>query len=331
MRRVAIIGAGIAGLQLGRRLQAQGLAVELFDKARGPAGRIATRRIDAGRFDHGAQYFTARAPGFVQQVEDWVARGVVAPWLGRIAVLEQGAAVAEATAQTRYVGVPSMSAIARDLAAGLEVRTGQRIVSVRRDDAKWTIASDAGFESGGFDWLVSAVPAPQAPPFLTASTQLTLQATCVRFLACHAAMVRFASPLDVEFDAAFVRGSALGWIAREASKPGRDPSNGWVLHSTPSWSEANVERPAEQVLVALCDALETTVGRALPALESGTVHRWLYARAEKPLAGAVLWDPELGLGLCGDWVLGDRVEDAYSSAERLAESMLASLERNELA
>lgn len=331
MRRIAIIGAGIAGLQLGRRLQAHGFVVELFDKARGPAGRIATRRLDSGRFDHGAQYFTARAPSFVGQVEDWLARGVVAPWSARIAVLEQGNAVAEATAPTRYVGVPSMSAMARDLASGLEVRTGQRIVSVRRVDAKWTIATDDGFELGGFDGLVSAVPAPQAPPFLTASTELTLQASCVRFLACHAAMVRFAGPLEVEFDAAFVRDSALGWIAREASKPGRDPSNGWVLHTTPRWSEANVERPADQVLAALRDALATALGRALPELESGTVHRWLYARAEKPLAGAVLWDPALRLGVCGDWTLGDRVEDAFLSAERLAESMIASLERGELA
>ena len=37
MDRVAIIGAGVAGLRLGGLLKAQGLSVEVFDKARGPA------------------------------------------------------------------------------------------------------------------------------------------------------------------------------------------------------------------------------------------------------------------------------------------------------
>ena len=42
----------------------QGWAVTVFDKGRGPGGRLATRRADDLRFDHGAQYFTARDPRF---------------------------------------------------------------------------------------------------------------------------------------------------------------------------------------------------------------------------------------------------------------------------
>lgn len=331
MRRVAIVGAGVAGLRLGGLLQARGLSVELFDKARGPAGRISTRRLDWGRFDHGAQYFTARDPRFVAQVEDWLARGVAAPWSARFAVLEQEEVRKEPSPPIRYVGVPGMSAIARDLAQGLVVRTGVRIASAWPRGPHWVLVADDGFEFDSFDWVVSAVPAPQAPPLLEASPVLMLHVRRVRFLACHAAMVRYAAPLAVDFDAAFVRDSPLGWVAREASKPGREPSNGWLLHSTPAWSEAHLELPAEQVLDALAAAFARALERSLPKLPeraSGTVHRWLFARPETHGAGAALWDPELGLGVCGDWVQGDRVEDAFLSAERLAESMLASLARD---
>ncbi len=316
--RVAIIGAGGAGLRAGGLLQAQGMAVQLFDKARAPAGRIATRRLDFGRFDHGAQYFTARDPRFVAEVADWLERGVVARWDARIVSLGGGVIQSEASPATRYVGTPSMSGIARDLARGLSVETGVRIASVRRAGEKWTLVTDDGLERSGFDLLICAVPAPQALPFLTASDAFTLQARRAEFKPCHALMIRFARPLELDFDAAFVKDSILGWVAREASKPGRDPSNAWLLHSTAAWSEANLELQAERVLERLSAAFETALGLSLPALDGTAVHRWLFARASTPVLGAEFFDESLGLGVCGDWLCGDRIEDAFLSAEGLA-------------
>ena len=55
---VALIGAGIAGLSCATALQQAGLDVSLFDKSRGPSGRMNTRRGDGWQCDHGAQYFT---------------------------------------------------------------------------------------------------------------------------------------------------------------------------------------------------------------------------------------------------------------------------------
>jgi hypothetical protein len=59
--RVAIVGAGIAGLTAGRALAAAGAAVELFDKRRGRGGHVSTRRRENGAFDHGARRFSARS------------------------------------------------------------------------------------------------------------------------------------------------------------------------------------------------------------------------------------------------------------------------------
>ena len=330
MEHIAIIGAGIAGLQLARRLQAAGISASLFDKARGPAGRIATRRLDYGRFDHGAQYFTARDPVFAAQVEDWCARGVVAPWTGRIVTLSDGAIQPEPSPVPRHVGVPSMSAMARDLASGANVTVGVRIASVRRTNARWVLVADDGLEFDGFDGLVSAVPAPQAVAFLAGSTELALNARSAQFDPCHALMIDLEEPVSATFDAAFVEHSPVGWIARESSKPGRAASNGWVVHSTAAWSRANVDRKAEEVLAILSESFAAALGKRLPGIRGAAVHRWLYARARGPFARAVPWDGAAGLGVCGDWLRGDRIEDAYLSAERLADAMLASRERNEL-
>ena len=38
--------------------------------------------------------------------------------------------------------------------------------------------------------------------------------------------------------------------------------------------------------------------------------------AERPL-----WDRDMRIGACGDWTHGDRVEDAFLSAEALADAI----------
>jgi renalase len=322
-KQVAIIGAGIAGLHAARLLQVRGCSVRIFEKARAASGRVSTRRLDFGGFDHGAQYFTARDPVFETCVRDWTARSVVESWQGRVVSLSRGKATRESSPRTRWVGAPSMSAIARDLARGLEIQSETRIETTRREGDRWTLISDAGIEFAGFDWLVVAVPAPQAVPLLSASVEFSSKAQGVRFLACHALMLALEEPLACEFDAAFVGDSPLAWIARQASKPARDPSNAWLIHSTSEWSEAHLDRPSERAIELLRDAFADAVGGPLPKTRGGAVHRWLFARPVQSLVEDLLWDERLGLGVCGDWLQGDRIEDAYLSAERLARAMLA--------
>ena len=56
--RIVVVGAGMTGLTAARALSGQGHDVVVIDKARGPGGRMSTRRDNDLRFDHGAQYFT---------------------------------------------------------------------------------------------------------------------------------------------------------------------------------------------------------------------------------------------------------------------------------
>jgi renalase len=52
--KVAVIGAGISGLNCAARLMSLGYPVEVFDKGRGPGGRASRRREGGWRFQHGA-------------------------------------------------------------------------------------------------------------------------------------------------------------------------------------------------------------------------------------------------------------------------------------
>ena len=118
---VAVIGAGLAGLSCAKVLASQGRAVAVFEKARGPSGRCATRESrseQTGQYDHGAQYYTVRSPSFRAQHEHWLAHGVSALWSARIGVWDpsQPQLATKSDEHERYIGTPGMSALGRQLA-----------------------------------------------------------------------------------------------------------------------------------------------------------------------------------------------------------------------
>lgn len=314
--RTAVIGAGIAGLACADVLARHDHAVTLFDKGRRPGGRMSTRHLDtpAGEatFDHGAQYFTARDPAFMAQVEQWERIGLVARW--------------PAAGPDAWVGVPSMNAPARHLAAGLDVRPTARVGTIRRSGgdrggaAQWHLQVEDALQ-GPFDAVVVALPAEQAVPVLaTWDDDFAAHARATPSRPCWTVMAAFADRLPVDADLLQHRGP-IQWAARNSAKPGRTRPESWVIQAGPDWSDAHLEESPEIVLADLLGAFSAALGMRLPPLLVAQAHRWRYARSGS-VGLAMLWNQALRLGVCGDWLLGPRVECAWMSGTHLAAAML---------
>ncbi len=312
----------MSGLICSRRLAAHGFRVTVVDKARGPGGRMSTRRIEGAAFDHGAQYFTARDPAFIEQVERWIADGIVREWTGRLAAIYADGISNLKGENVRYVGVPRMSAITRHLAAGLDLTTGWQVDSLQARQDKWWLQDAEGDELGPFEAVVAAVPAPQAIPLLESATALADPARSVSLAACYAVMLAFDQPLALPFDGAFVNVGPLSWIARNSSKPGREGPETWVLHAGPDWSDAHIDEAPERVVTLLTAALSEVTRQTIPKPALAVGHRWRYALPVSLLDEPCLFDRERGLGACGDWCAGPRVEGAYLSGCAMAERLI---------
>lgn len=321
IERVAVIGAGVAGLSCAKALADGGVTVEVFDKSRGPSGRMSTRRGDGWQCDHGAQYFTARDPDFRAEVETWIARGAAEVWAPRIVAIDGNGLTARQAGVIRYVGTPRMTAPARLMAEALTLSLSHTANRLRREHLQWQIAFEEDLPAReGFDAVVLALPSPQAASLLApVSRPLHDLAWNARMTACWTLMCRFDHAPALDFDAAFVNTGLLRWIARDSHKPGRPGGETWLLHANSEWSEAFVDTPPEAAAKAMIDAFVELGGR--PPAE-WSAHRWRYADVACKTGPGYAWDDMKSLGLCGDWLNGGKVEGAWLSGRALARHLL---------
>ena len=311
---VAIIGAGMAGLAAARTLQSNGAQVKVFDKSRGPGGRMATRRVDKQAFDHGAQYFTVRDERFRRYVQSWIQDGHVQQWDGTIGTLEPEGNYTEKDISTiRYVGTPRMSSITRHMARDLDIRFKTRVHHAEFSEDQWHLADNEQHSLGAYDALIVTTPPLQALPLLQQSSTLQQHVEKVNMLPCWAVLASFDQVLEIPFDGLFVQESPLSWISRNSSKPERPEQESWILHASPEWSLAHLENDSNSVLDMLLSAFLTATGLADIKPMYSTAHRWRYALAEVPLKRECLWDADLKLAVSGDWCNGSRVEGAFLS------------------
>lgn len=321
----AIIGAGMAGLAAGLLLQEAGQAVSLFEKSRGPGGRMSSKRINGVSLDLGAQYFTVRSAGFARLLERYAA-GSYGLWEGELLIEKAAGERQPFFEEARYVGIPRMSAITRMLARHLPVKVATRIEKLIRHDAKqWWLEDSEGQVHGPFDRVVCTLPPAQALGLLQASGLGSLAdgaLTRATLHPCWAVGVGFEYSLQCPFQGLQAHHPALAWLANNSSKPGRSGDREWwVLHATTQWSAEHREATGEVVIDALLTALSEVIGIELPDHADVVAHRWLFARyLPQSTPGYLAWS-DLNLVLLGDWLAGGRVEGAFNSASQWVASV----------
>jgi predicted NAD/FAD-dependent oxidoreductase len=146
------------------------------------------------------------------------------------------------------------------------------------------------------------------------------EAMLARFQPCWTAIFAFDAPLPT--DASHIRdGHVIGWASRETNKPGRTGLERWVVQASASWSADCLEEPAEDVADALLMALAKEL--QLPPLQpiAQSTHRWRFAMSTGLGTGS-LWNSHIGLGVCGDWLLGPRIECGWLSGRHLSGKIL---------
>lgn len=309
--RVAIIGAGVAGLACADALRAAGARVTLFDKARGIGGRMSTRRAATPRgeiaFDHGATHFTVRSPAFREHVSRWHADGCAAPWPD--------------AGKDAWIGVPTMNAPLKYMADDHDLQLGTTITALSRADGQWFLHKEKD-RSGPFDVAVVAIPGEQAAPLLSLHDfGMARAAMAVHSRPIWSAMFAFRQSLGTGPD--FIRGPApVVYAVRGNARPGRTEAEHWVVQADWSWSEAHLADDQAVVCDLLLSELGALIGHAVPEPCFAAAQRWMFGQPSGSELGH-LWNDAIALGACGDWLSHGFVEHAWRSGSELGAAIAA--------
>lgn len=321
--RVAIVGAGLAGLTCANVLRRAGISVQVFEEDRNVGGRIATTCVGTDRFDHGAQYFCAQSSEFRSYLTDASRLGYADRWSPR---LNGGMHRDAPSGEPWIVGTPGMSSIVRPLADKVRVALGRRVQAIERRETGWHLWFDGEASAGPFEAVALAVPASVALRLLGRVDTLAGPLSQVRMLPCWALMVRIDDKNFPAQDVFTHVSEVVRWIARDNTKPGRDPrGETLVVHASPVWSLAAEQAEAEDVAAELWT--EVAEALKLPPVRPARMlaHLWSQGVVEQALGQTHLYCSDSRVGAAGDWCLGGFAEHAFISGGHLGQAIAASL------
>jgi len=341
-QRIAIIGAGISGLTLASEIRSFSPQAEItvFEKSRGLAGRMATRRADPFAFDHGTQFLTARTPEFKAWLNQLVASGHLAEWAGKVVSIHAPGHLEDRPwPEPHYVPTPAMTTLCKHMVSlvkpdiHLTLNTEVAPLYVRETghfNHGWNLF-DAGCSFlGAFDWVISTAPPVQtralfAPQLATSSAlaHATMQG-------CFTLMLGFPQRWDRDWIAAKVKtdpadqslASPIALVAIDSTKPQRNSKvTSVVVHSRNDWAQAHIDDDRDQIQAILLEELASLTGIHGSKAAFLQLHRWRYAIAEPHEPAQPFLDAKLQLASTGDWCTASRIEDAWLSARSLAATL----------
>ncbi|MFM9939831.1 MAG: NAD(P)/FAD-dependent oxidoreductase [Hyphomicrobiaceae bacterium] len=321
-KRVAVIGAGVAGLACARILRRAGCYVELFEQDRIIGGRMATTRLGLTPFDHGAQYVTARSAGFTGYLNELVSAAYATRWSPKT---ETGEAISQM--HPWFVGTPGMSSLVRPLAEGVRIHTERRVHTVQRADKGWMLWFEDESAAGPFHAVAVATPANEASLLVGRIPELADPISRVRIAPCWAVLVRLEDRVLPVRDVYSDMSEVVRWVARNNAKPGR-PGRGdhVVIHASPGWSreteDADPEVVASEMWNEVCNVLSLPPSR--PAQLSA--HLWRQGLVDSSLGETFLFSSEHMVGVAGDWCLGRLAEHAFESGVGLGKAIVDNLD-----
>lgn len=322
--KVAVVGAGLAGLSCSSFLRRAGCFVEVFEQEKSLGGRATTARAGLVAFDAGAQYITARGDKFRAYINELVSTGYAARWDPKTTSGDAKAL----QLHTWYVGTPGMSSIVRPLAESVRVHMGKKVHTLRQTDKGWIIWFDDQTSVGPFAAVAVAVPAPAARLLLGHIEGMNETLSRVRMMPTWAVMVRLAERTLPDQDVYSDMSEVLRWIARNSSKPGRTVSGGGetvVIHASPAWSRETEDVDPESVAQELWGEVSRQL--SLPAVtpQHMSAHHWTHGLVDQALGESYIYSTHYKLGAAGDWCLGRLAEHAYESGQGLGKAIVASL------
>ena len=317
MKKIVVIGSGIAGLAAAKHFNSENFNITVLDKGKYPGGRISTRKNKEFVFNHGAQFFTAKSNEFKKICQSGVNDNVLINWN-------------TFSKNYRYIGNPDMREFAFWFSKNLKIYQETLVESIEYNDSFNIITNNKKFTADG---LIITAPSSQIAELIKSlDNQMYNLIENVIYFPCWCVMLSIKDMNLKHFDSD--EKSIFSWIISENNKIKNSLNHNCItIHTNEKFSLNYLEKNKEFVLDKIIKEFTKIYKVKNKDIIFRNIHRWRYAKVKNyfPLEHSKI-SKLMPLGIAGDWcppmlggdyyVNGQRVEDAFLSGIECSKTLI---------
>ena len=314
-----IIGSGVSGSTIAHHLSKK-YSVHILDKARGPGGRASNKRFKQNlSFDHGVQYISPKSKEFLKFIKTLCKKKEAKIWTGNhLDFTFEKKEISE-----KFIGMKGNNFISKFYTKKIKKSFQSSVKTIFNNKYFWEIRLDNG-ENIQAKSIILTCPFPQSKKIAGKYLEKKISNLKINMEPNITTMLAFKNQKTVPVSSIKFNDDILTWAANENSKNRFNSSNSlWTLQSSIGWARKNINhykksKKAENTLIS---KFLNFTGYKKNNIIFKKTHGWKYSYNLNGSPLKSYWNKKLRLGLCADWFIGPKVENAWLSAKDLAKKI----------
>ena len=314
-----VIGSGVSGSTIAYLLSKK-YSVHILDKARGPGGRASNKRFKQNlSFDHGVQYISPKSKEFLKFIKTLCKKKEAKIWTGNhLDFTFEKKEISE-----KFIGMKGNNFISKFYTKKIKKSFQSSVKSIFNNKYFWEIKLDNG-EYIQAKSIILTCPFPQSKKIAGKYLEKKISNLKINMEPNITTMLAFKNQKNVSVSSLKFNDDILTWAAHENSKSRFNSSNSlWTLQSSVVWAKKNINhyKKSNKAENTLISKFLNFTGYKKNKIIFKKTHGWKYSYNLNGSPLKSYWNKKLRLGLCADWFIGPKVENAWSSANDLAKKI----------
>ncbi len=319
MEDFCIIGSGVSGSTIAHHLSKK-YSVHILDKARGPGGRASNKRFKQNlSFDHGVQYISPKSKEFLKFIKTLCKKKEAKIWTGN----HLDFTFEKKDISEKFIGVKGNNFISKYYTKKIKISFQSTVKTILNNKYFWEIRLDNG-ETIQAKSIILTCPFPQLKNIAGKYLEKKILNLKINMEPNITTMLAFKNQKTVSVSSIKFNDDILTWAAFENSKNRFKSSNSlWTLQSSIGWARKNINnyKKNKRIENTLISKFLNFTGYKKNKIIFKKTHGWKYSYNLNGSPLKSYWNKKLRLGLCADWFIGPKVENAWLSANDLAKKI----------
>ena len=311
-----VLGSGVSGSTIANVLSRK-YSVHVFDKARGPGGRSSNKRFKNNlSFDHGVQYISPKSKIFSKYIKKLYKNKILKIWGDN----HLDFTFKKKLSSTKYIGKKANNDLVKYNLKNIKQTFASPIEKINFKKYFWeiTMKNKSKYQ---FKSLIITCPFPQLKKLAKYYLDKKILNLKVQMQPNITVMIAFKNQKNLPISSIKFNDDILAWAANENSKKRfKSNINLWTLQATLKWSKKTINKYKTDKLIMnqLISRFTKLTGFEKNKIIFKRIHGWKYSYNYEKTPYLSIWNKRINLGICGDWLSGPKVENAWLSANDLA-------------